>query len=159
MTGRDVGADMVWLAHPDDGSGDNRIRKNKTQSKLRKGHARVKKLLELFNTLDSSLQVCGIEIIRAPIASRKCGLLSQLSAEAAFVERHAGNDTDIKLFAHRKQFIFRSLVKDVVDDLNGVDQSRLDGGDAIGRFPAIQAYAECSEASAGFKRFNGFTKF
>ena len=49
----------------------------------------------------------------------------QRPREAAFVERHSRDDSDLLLAAGGEELVFRVLIEDVVDDLDRIDQATL----------------------------------
>src|SRR5207245_7022857 len=54
-----------------------------------------------------------------------------------------------------KKFVFGILVENVVDDLDGVNESGAHGTDAVGGFPAIEAEAKGAYFAGSFKFFDG----
>ena len=87
----------------------------------------------------------SMSVYYPPIALRKACFQRHLSAQAAFIEGHACNHADVHFLAERKQFVFRCLIKDVVDDLHRIDQPRANCFQAIPRLPPVQAQTEGSD--------------
>jgi hypothetical protein len=92
----------------------------------------VQRLVEIF----------GSEVDVPEVALRPFAVACECSGEAAFVEGHTGDHCDVQTTAGREELVLGILIEDVVDDLHGVDQARLEGLDHIRRFPAIHADSE-----------------
>src|SRR4029077_15433219 len=71
----------------------------------------------------------------------------------AFIEGDTGDDGDVIFSASGKQFVFRILVEDVVDDLNGIEQACPDSFHAVCRLPAIDADSEGTNFATGQQFF------
>lgn len=67
------------------------------------------------------------EIGFAKFSRLEHGLGSYGSGETALIERNTRQDSNFHLLAERKEVGFGTLVKDVVDDLNGLDKARFHG--------------------------------
>src|SRR5580704_3376900 len=99
VTGGDVLAHMLRVAHADDGGADRGMRQNKAQRHFRKRHSRGKDFFELVNAPNRVRQILWSEVESAPIVFWEAGFKSHLAAEAAFVERHARDHPNIELLA------------------------------------------------------------
>src|SRR5207245_8458616 len=102
----------------------------------------------------------GFEILRdevsaAPITLRPRAVERERTCERAFVKGHTGDDSDVFLAARGKKFVLGILVKDVVDDLDGVDEPGAHGADAVRGFPAVEAETNGADLSAAAQFFDG----
>ena len=88
----------------------------------------------------------------------KRGFQRHLAAEAAFIQRHAGNHPHIQFLANGKQLIFRRLVEDVVDHLHHIDQSGMQRLDAVLRLPAVDAQSKEANPSCRVSVFRPWSE-
>src|SRR5438128_1798797 len=81
-------------------------------------------------------------VTRARVAFRPSRVGGEGAGEAALVEGHARDHGDLQALARGEEHVLGLLVEDVVDDLHGVDEARIQRGQHVGRFPAVHADAE-----------------
>jgi len=81
---------------------------------------------------------------------------SDCARQSAFIQRHACQNSYALLLAKREEPLLRARVEDVVDHLHGIDEAGLDGGDAVFRFPAIDADAEEADEAFGLQALGDF---
>src|SRR5258708_5813472 len=142
IAGGDVLTNVIVLAHAGDLRADGRMRQNEAQRHIRQGHSRRQNLFQLVDALESVGQVLGAKISRAPVVFGESSFGSHLAAEAAFIERHAGDYADVEFLANGEQFVLGCLVEDVVDDLYDIDQSGTESFDSVLRLPAVDTQTE-----------------
>src|SRR5262245_40885011 len=133
---------MIHATHPDNRGRDQLLGQDETQGHLRQSHARRYDFLECAYPFQRGRQILRTEIPASPVIVRKASLGSQISGQASFVERDASDDADVQFSASRKQLVFWSLVKNVIDDLNRVYASGSNGLDAVGGLPAVETQPE-----------------
>ncbi len=97
--------------------------------------------------------------MRAPVIVRKRCLFRHVADQAAFIERHTRDHTDIQFFADREELVFGILVEDVVDHLHSVDESGAQRLDAILRLPPVNAQAEGVDQFLAFEFVDGIEEF
>ena len=73
--------------------------------------------------LDATVEVLGNKVGGAPIILREFRVLGQCSGKGAFIEGHSRNHTDVQFPAQWKKLVFGRLIENIIDNLNGVDQS------------------------------------
>src|SRR5436309_7164124 len=71
--------------------------------------------------------------------------------ERAFIKGHAGDDGDIHLPTRGKQFIFRILIEDVVNDLYRIYQSAANCFHSVPGFPTINTDTHGAEQTLSTK--------
>src|SRR5215471_1083589 len=145
VTQRDVRVHMVQVAHADDCGRDQPVGQNEAQGHFRQSHAVRHNRLERAYPFQGRRQVLRAEVPASPVSFRKARIWSQFSSQATLIKRNTGNDPNVHLFADAKQFVFRRLVEDVVDDLYRVHTARANGLDSVGRLPAIQAQTKMAD--------------
>ena len=64
----------------------------------------------------------AFEVFIAEVAWREFSIRPHTAGEAALIEGHARNHSDLVLAAERKQLVDGRLIKDVEDDLHGINQ-------------------------------------
>jgi hypothetical protein len=105
----------------------------------------------MLDTRERLREVLRREVNVAPIAFGPSAVAGQCAGEAALVERHARDDRDVQLAAHREQLVFRILVEDVVNDLNTVDQAAAQSREDVRRFPTVDADSEAFDKALPFQ--------
>src|SRR5262249_44089503 len=89
--------------------------------------------LQGIEVLDNFLPPISAEIPVAEVAFGEADVLGEVTTQRAFVEWDAGENADVELLCEREQSAPGSLVEDVVNHLNGIDQASFaDAEDAIG---------------------------
>src|SRR5215468_4337297 len=134
---------MLRFAHSRDRCTHVRIRENEAKCHFGKAHSRGQDVLKLLDALDCWSEIVWTEVIGAPISQWERCVERELSAEAAFIERNPGDYPNVQFAAHWKQFIFRSLIEDVVDHLHRVNEPRPQRLQPVLRLPAVQAQSKC----------------
>src|SRR2546427_699815 len=112
------------------------------QCDLRHGVVRRNEWPERFGAGHAVLQVFSDKIRVAPIAFWPSTIHGQSAGECAFIKRHASDYGDIFHATDGEERVFGILVKNVVDDLDGVGHAFEHGANAVARLPAIDADAD-----------------
>src|ERR1041384_7531083 len=84
------------------------------------------------------------EIVVPEIPLRKHCRRGDGPRQAPFVQRHARDHADVVLLTVREQQVLRGLLEDVVNHLEGVDESRGCGRQPVFRLAVIDRYSEVS---------------
>ena len=150
---------VVRFPHAHDGRAHHRVGEDESQGRLRHAQGRGQSVAQFLHPGKRFRQIVGTEIPGAPIAPGELGFERHFSSQAAFVERHPGDDANVELPANRKQLVLRILIKDVVDDLDHIDQSATQGFDAVLRLPAIEAESEEANGPVALELLNRLAKF
>jgi hypothetical protein len=134
---RDVGGEMVEGPHSGDHGGHVRAGENEAERQLGERLSLRHERLQRLRVFDG-LAERGRREIRVPeVAGRPAALGGQRPRQATFVEGDPGDDRRAQRPAGREQLVLGRLVEDVVDDLDGVDQSRPERPQDVGRLPPV----------------------
>jgi len=155
VAGGEIGINVFAFAHAGDDGAHAGIVEDEAQSHFGHRHAVAQQRLEGVGAGDAGLEIFGNEISAAPIVFGPLAVESERAGERTFIERDAGDDGNMFFAACRKKFVLGILIENVVDDLNGVNESGAHGADAVGGLPAIEAEAEGADFAGSFKFFDG----
>src|SRR5256885_2525010 len=155
VTGGKIRFDVSNFAHAGNDRADVRVIQNEAESHFRHRGTGRHKRFERIGVFDTGLEIFRNEISAAPIALGPFGIERERSGERTFMEWNARDDGNIFFAASGEEFVFRILVEDVVDDLNGVNQARANCANAIFRLPAVLADADSANFSGAAKHFDG----
>ena len=155
IAGGEIGFDVANFAHAGNDGGNVRIIKNEAERYFGQRGIGRNERFQGVGAFDAVFQIFRDEVGVAPIAFGPRGIEGERAGERAFIEWDAGDDADVVLAACGKEFVFGILVKDVVDDLHGVNETGFYGADPVFRFPAILADANGSDFSGRAEFFDG----
>jgi len=80
---------------------------------------------DLLDPIVHLLLAIAAKVLATEIGGVKLSIRRDFPSEAAFVEGYPDDDANLMLFTRWIQSILRSLLENVVDDLNRVDFARL----------------------------------
>src|SRR5690606_28084000 len=112
-----------------------------TQREFGHGQSAGNKWSECLGMINASAQVFRNKIGRPPVILWKNGVFGERSCQCPFVERNAGNHANVKFSAQGEQSVFRRLIEDVVNHLNGIDKSCLECIQYVVGLPPVHADA------------------
>ncbi len=115
--------------------------------------------LKRGDTIGELLLTLTTEVLLAEIARLEDGVGRDVAGKTAFVEGHAGQHSDPAFVAEREKIRFGALIKDVVDDLDGLKQASFDGLQGGIGIVLTDGDAHETDFSAGAKVFDGATPF
>src|SRR5215813_1722639 len=154
----DIRSNIFRFAHADNGSTDHRVREYEADGHLGQRHTGGHNLLEALNALNGRHEVFTREVTGTPVAFMKLRFHGHIAAEAAFVERNAGDDGDVQLAAYGEKLLSGCLVKDVVDDLHGIDEAAANSFDAIPRLPTVEAETKGADDAIALQPLEGIAE-
>ena len=147
LTSGDICLHISNLAHARDDSGDSWIIEDEAKRHLRHGHAVRDQWPERLSVCNAGGQVFRNEIAAAPVACRPSAVKRDTPRKSSFIERDAGDYRDVVRSTSGEKFVFKVLIKNVINDLDTINQPRFDRTHAIAGFPAVQADAKCMNQS------------
>src|SRR6266481_3833172 len=154
-TGGDIGFDVAAFAHAGNDGADVGIAEDEAQCHLRHGVARGNERPQRFGAGHAALQILRDKIRVAPIAFWPRAVNGQRTGECAFIEWNAGYHGDVFRAADGEERVFGILVKNVVDDLDGIGDAFKHGANAVVRLPAIDADADSFRFPGRSQLFHG----
>src|SRR6185437_795407 len=103
----------------------------------------AQKLLQNVGALHTRNQVIGNEVNIAPIPFGPGTFLGERAGKRSFIEWHSRDYRRVCLLTCRKQLVFRILIEDVVDHLDGIDLAGSDSAQTVPRLPTVQTNSDC----------------
>ena len=149
VAGGDIGFDVLDFAHAGDDGGNVLMIQDEAKRHFGHGAAGGNERLEGVGVFDAGAKIFRDKISAAPIVGGPDRLQSERSSERTFVKGNAGDDAYIMRAARGEKFVFGILVKDVVNDLDSVDEAGLYGTNAVPGLPTVHADADVLNLSAG----------
>ncbi len=115
---------MSGAAHAGDHGRNRRMTQTEAQGELGQLVQRDGGIFgQPLQAIPNLLLAVAAKILMAEVALGKGRVRTDFAGQASFVEGHAGENADVVLLAVGKKFVVRRLVKDIVDDLDGVNEA------------------------------------
>lgn len=110
-------------------------------------------ILEGGDVFDNLLLAVAAEVVIAELAGLELRVLGDAAGQAALVEGDPSDDADFVLAAAGEEVLLGSLIEDVVDDLDAVDQSGADDIQGGVRLVIVNGDADCASFAATLDLF------